>query len=92
VLISLEIPMYGYAMIQSFGEKGYEVEESTLYPLLRRLEKNGLLQGKWDVTGTRPKKYYHVTAKGRSVRENLVQFWRKQDAILNGMLKERLNV
>ena len=92
VLIALETPMYGYAMIHSFGEMGYEVEESTLYPLLRRLEKNGLIQGEWDVTGARPKKYYRVTAKGQSVRKNLVHFWRKQDAILNAILKERSDV
>ena len=92
VLIALEIPMYGYAMIHSFREKGYELEESTLYPLLRRLEKNGLIRGEWDVTGARPKKYYRVTVKGRSVRKNLIQFWQKQDTILKDILKERSSV
>ena len=59
---------------------------------LSRLEKNGLIQGEWDVTGARPKKYYRVTPKGLSVRKNLVHFWRKQDAILNAILKERSDV
>jgi PadR family transcriptional regulator PadR len=92
VLIALETPMYGYAMIQAFRERGYEVEESTLYPLLRRLEKNGLIRGEWDVTGSRPKKYYRVTAKGHPIRENLLLFWQKQDAVLKDILKEGSNV
>jgi len=91
-LIALETPMYGYGMIQSFRERGYELEESTLYPLLRRLEKNGLIRSEWDVTGNRPKKYYRATARGRSVRENLVRFWQKQDTILRDILKERSDV
>ena len=91
-LVALETPMYGYAMITSLKERGYDVEESTLYPLLRRLEKNGLIRGEWDVTGARPKKYYRITEKGRSVREELVLYWQRQDAILRSLLKESSHV
>lgn len=87
-LIALEKPMYGYAMIQFFKETAYGVEESTLYPLLRRLERNKLVQSKWNVEGNRPKKFYQITGKGREVRKILVEFWKKQNNILNIMLKE----
>lgn len=87
-LTALEKPMYGYAMIQVFKEMAYGVEESTLYPLLRRLEKNKLVQSKWNVEGNRPKKFYQITGKGREVRKILVDFWKKQNNILNAMLKE----
>lgn len=88
VLLALEKPMYGYAMIQFFKERAYGVEESTLYPLLRRLEKNKLVQSKWNVEGNRPKKFYQITEKGREVRKILVEFWMKQNNILHSMLKE----
>ncbi len=87
-LIALEKPMYGYAMIQFFKKMAYEVEESTLYPLLRRLEKNKLVQSKWNVEGNRPKKFYQITDKGREVRKIIVEFWKKQNNVLNTMLKE----
>lgn len=89
MLITLEEPMYGYAMVRSFGDMGYELEESTLYPLLRRLEKNGLIQSEWDVSGSRPKKYYKITPEGRAAGEKMVEFWRKQNDLLNLKLKER---
>jgi PadR family transcriptional regulator, regulatory protein PadR len=87
-LIVLEKPMYGYAMIQFFKEMAYGVEESTLYPLLRRLEKNKLVRSKWNVEGNRPKKFYQITDKGRETKRVLVEFWKKQNQIINAMLKE----
>lgn len=92
VLIALETPMHGYAMINNFEKRGYDLEESTLYPLLRRLEKNGLIHGEWDVSGTRPKKIYQVTAQGRSTREKLMCFREKQETILAAILKENEDV
>ena len=65
VLALLEKDMYGYAMVKHIETLGYKVEENTLYPLLRRLEKNGWIASKWDLTEDRPRKFYAITAAGR---------------------------
>jgi DNA-binding PadR family transcriptional regulator len=88
VLVSLEKPTYGYRMIKAFDEKGYDVEENTLYPLLRRLEKNGLIQSEWEVSEGRPKKFYSITDEGRAVRMELLRIWKEQNEILEELKKE----
>jgi DNA-binding PadR family transcriptional regulator len=92
VLVLLDTDMYGYSMVRTIRELGYEVEENTLYPLLRRLEKNGWVRSKWDVGEDRPRKFYSVSAAGRSLRTELLGFWKKQDAILKHLLKEKSHV
>ena len=92
VLLALEKSMYGYRMIKTFERKGYEVEENTLYPLLRRLEKNGLIESQWDVSEGRPKKFYTVTQEGRAVRVGLLRIWDEQNEILRELKKEMKNV
>lgn len=88
-LALLEREMYGYAMVRHLGERGYEVEENTLYPLLRRLEKNGWIRSKWDVSEDRPRKFYAVTKEGRALRTELLGLWKKQNGILDTILKEK---
>jgi DNA-binding PadR family transcriptional regulator len=88
VLVLLEKDAYGYAMVRAFRDLGYEVEENTLYPLLRRLEKRGLIAGKWELSEERPRKVYTVTASGREMREGLLEIWGKQDEIIKKMVKE----
>ena len=88
VLVVLEKDAYGYAMVRAFRDLGYEVEENTLYPLLRRLEKRGLILGKWEIGGERPRKFYAVTAAGRDMRAGLLQIWKKQDEIVKLIIKE----
>ena len=85
VLVALERKMYGYGMIKLFEQTGYAVEENTLYPLLRRLEKNGWIKSEWDVSEDRPKKYYVITGAGASVRERALAIWSGQSEILNKM-------
>ena len=92
VLVLLEKDAYGYAMVRAFRELGYEVEENTLYPLLRRLEKRGLIQGKWELGEERPRKFYAVTIAGREMREGLLAIWKKQDEIIKHMTKENKHV
>jgi PadR family transcriptional regulator PadR len=92
VLALLEKDMYGYAMVRTVRDLGYEVEENTLYPLLRRLEKNGWVKSQWDVSQDRPRKFYGVTAAGRSLRAQLLEIWKKQDRILGQVIKEKYNV
>lgn len=92
VLVLLEKDSYGYAMVRAFRELGYEVEENTLYPLLRRLEKKNLIQGKWELGAERPRKFYAITAAGREMRNGLLAIWKKQDEIVNQILKEKDHV
>lgn len=88
VLTLLEEAMYGYAMARLIEAKGYRLEENTLYPLLRRLEKNGWISGRWEVGGDRPRKFYAVTARGREIRTALLGLWRRQNDILESLAKE----
>jgi PadR family transcriptional regulator, regulatory protein PadR len=92
VLVVLEKDAYGYAMVRAFRDLGYEVEENTLYPLLRRLEKRGLIQGKWELGEERPRKFYAVTHAGREMRAGLLEIWQKQDGIIKQLIKEIKNV
>ena len=92
VLALLEKDMYGYAMVKKLEEKGYALEENTLYPLLRRLEKKGLIKGRWDVSKDRPRKFYIITKQGREVRIKLLKIWQHQNKILDHFLKENQNV
>ena len=89
VLVLLEKEAYGYAMVRAFRDLRYEIEENTLYPLLRRLEKRALIQGKWDVSEERPRKFYAITSEGKKLRDELVGIWNHQDNILKQVLKEK---
>ncbi|MCX6558275.1 MAG: PadR family transcriptional regulator [Candidatus Aminicenantes bacterium] len=91
-LTLLEKDSYGYAMVRLCRELGYEIEENTLYPLLRRLEKRGLIMGKWELNEERPRKFYAVTAAGRDMRNELLGIWKKQDEIIKHISKENKNV
>ena len=91
VLALLEKDMYGYSMVRSIRDLGYEVEENTLYPLLRRLEKNGWVTSKWNVGQERPRKFYSITGNGRVLRTELVAIWTKQNDILKRLMKENIH-
>jgi len=88
VLALLEKDMYGYSMAKHIDGLGYKVEENTLYPLLRRLEKNGWIASKWDLTEDRPRKFYAVTAEGRALRSALLDRWKVQNRVLDEIIKE----
>mgnify|MGYP001119436798 CR=1 FL=1 len=92
VLSLLEREMYGYAMVRHLAGMGYAVEENTLYPLLRRLEKNGWVRSKWDVSEDRPRKFYSVTKEGRALRTELLGLWERQNGILRAIVKENQDV
>jgi len=92
VLTVLDSKMYGYGMIKHLSELGYGVEENTLYPLLRRLEKNGWIRGEWDVSEDRPKKFYVITDQGRIVRDQALGTWAEQSRILSKTTEVRKDV
>lgn len=79
-LLSLREPGYGYGLLESLGEAGIAVDGNTLYPLLRRLEKQGLLTSEWNTDETRPRKFYRTSAEGLRVAEALMTDWHAIDA------------
>ncbi len=86
VLAACDRKTYGYGMIRELEELGYSVEENTLYPLLRRLEKNGWIRGEWSVTEDRPRRFYVITPKGRKIRDQALKVRSEQDTILKKIL------
>lgn len=78
----LDEPRYGYALLQTLDGIGIEVDGNTLYPLLRRLEKQGLLESDWNTDEPRPRKFYRTTTRGRAVREALTAEWAALDRSL----------
>jgi len=92
VLTLLEKDMYGYSMVKHMETLGYKVEENTLYPLLRRLEKNGWIASKWDLTEDRPRKFYGLTPEGRTLRAGLLEVWKNQNRVLDEITKEMRHV
>jgi PadR family transcriptional regulator, regulatory protein PadR len=70
-LLVLDEPRYGYALLRTLGDAGLDVEANTLYPLLRRLETQGLLESDWNTEESRPRKFYRITARGARVRDAL---------------------
>ena len=75
VLSQLQKPMYGYHLVTVMGESGIAVEVNTLYPLLRRLEGQGLLKSEWETGGTKPRKYYVMTEFGLEIYAMLKKHW-----------------
>jgi len=75
VLSQMDTARYGYSLIQRLAEQGLDIEEGTLYPLLRRLEKQGLLESEWEVGEARPRKYYRISPAGRDVLTALSAEW-----------------
>jgi len=92
VLSQLTEPVYGYSLVQDLAGKGIEVEANTLYPLLRRLEKQGLVLSQWETTSNKPRKYYMRNLKGTAVFEELKIQWTEMANCVNALLtKEKQN-
>lgn len=75
VMSQLEAPQYGYSLVVLLEEKGMTVDAGTLYPLLRRLEGQGLLESSWDVESTKPRKYYQLSEYGKTIYGRLREHW-----------------
>ena len=74
-LSQLRAPRYGYELRQALAEKGMPIEEGTLYPLLRRLEAQGLLTSEWRLEEGPPRRYYSLNAGGRRLFAKLTESW-----------------
>ena len=71
-LIALREPGYGYGLLQQLADHGFAVDANTLYPLLRRLEDQGLLTSEWNTEETRPRKVYRTSPAGEQILELLL--------------------
>jgi PadR family transcriptional regulator PadR len=91
VLSLLSKPRYGYALVEHLEKSGMPVEPGTLYPLLRRLEKQGLLTSEWETSGPKPRKYYVMSETGREVYILLLMDWAAMQAAINDLIREGEN-
>jgi PadR family transcriptional regulator, regulatory protein PadR len=71
-LVALRRPDYGYALLQRLAAHGFPVDANTLYPLLRRLEEQGLLTSEWNTEESRPRKFYRTSDEGETVLARLL--------------------
>lgn len=87
VLSQLSKEEYGYSLLKALSDQGLEVDQSTLYPLLRRLESQGLLQSDWRVVDdTRPRRYYVISTQGKAVLTKLKKEWSTMVETIQKML------
>lgn len=85
VLMFLQEEQYGYSLQSSLAQKGIQIEQGTLYPLLRRLESQGLLTSIWRMEGTRPRRYYVISPEGKVILPDLVKEWNSLVNIMSGL-------
>jgi DNA-binding PadR family transcriptional regulator len=89
VLSQLSKEEYGYSLLKALSERGLKIEENTLYPLLRRLESQGLLQSEWRIVDeARPRRYYVISPQGRAVLNKLRGEWFAMAKTMQEMLAE----
>lgn len=86
VLALVRHPTYGYQLGKDLAASGLETEEGTLYPILRRLEQQGLCRSSWDTGGNRPRKYYQTTDAGIATLENLLVTFRRIGVALESVV------
>ena len=87
VLAQLRDEHYGYTLRKALADEGLAIEESTLYPLLRRLETQGLLTSEWREEEKRNKRFYRLSKDGEAVLELLLAEWNGINESLHKILK-----
>lgn len=88
VLAALRTEQYGYTLRKVLAEHGMEIDEGTLYPLLRRLESQGLLKSQWREEDKRNKRFYRLSPEGKQILKQLLAEWQGIDSSLEEILKE----
>lgn len=78
-------PRYGYALLEDLDRAGFSVDGNTLYPLLRRLEKQGLLTSEWNTDEARPRKFYRTSPAGAELFTHLMTEWRSLDTAITSL-------
>lgn len=87
VLSQLREAMYGYSLVKQLNDHDVPMDANTLYPLLRRLEGQGLLESRWDTGESKPRKYYKITEDGLAVLEKTTAYWRDFSANVEELLR-----
>ena len=91
VLSFLKKAQYGYSLLQEMEGQGISIEANTLYPLLRRLETQGLLTSEWDTGENRPRKYYALSEQGKILQGQLKAEWQRMSSEMEKFLNEEGN-
>ena len=85
-LAQLRQERYGYTLRKALAERGLEIDESTLYPLLRRLEAQGLLTSEWREEDKRNKRFYRLSSDGEQIFDQLLKEWQAINISINSIL------
>jgi PadR family transcriptional regulator, regulatory protein PadR len=88
VLAHLREELYGYTLRKALADHGLEIDEGTLYPLLRRLESQGLLRSQWREENKRNKRFYRLSPEGEQILKQLLHEWRLINGSLDRILAE----
>lgn len=88
VLSQLKKPMYGYSLVKKLNDSQIPMDANTLYPLMRRLEGQGLLVSQWDTEQSKPRKYYQITQDGLAVLEKTKAYWKLFSKNVDLLLEE----
>jgi DNA-binding PadR family transcriptional regulator len=85
-LSQLGLPEYGYSLLKKLADLGLDVDQGTLYPLLRRLETQGLLESVWKLEEARPRRYYVISAEGKKLLPKMKKEWAGIVSVMDKML------
>lgn len=86
VLAKVRIEQYGYTLRKSLNEIGVDIDESSLYPMLRRLESQGLLVSEWREEDKRKKRFYRLSTDGETILNQLLIEWKNINSSLEGII------
>lgn len=88
VLAKLRVEHYGYTLRKALADRGMEIDENTLYPLLRRLESQGLLVSEWREEDKRNKRFYRLSPEGEQILLQLLEEWQNINASLGRIIDD----
>ncbi|NLG16976.1 MAG: PadR family transcriptional regulator [Fibrobacter sp.] len=89
VLLSTGEPVYGYSLVSRLHDAGVSIEQNTLYPLLRRLEKQNLLKSSWVIAEARPRRYYQISSEGKQIRDKLLKEWKTMNSVITRLENDK---
>lgn len=88
VLASSKEPQYGYSLRKHLSDAGIDIDEGTLYPLIRRLAEQELLDSEWKNTDGRERRYYQLSDKGQNVLKQLIDDWQQLNQSISALLEK----
>jgi PadR family transcriptional regulator, regulatory protein PadR len=91
VLAALKVERYGYTLRKELADAGLEIDEGALYPMLRRLESQGLLTSEWREEEKRNKRFYRLTPEGEQIFTQLLQEWHAINASIQQTINSTVN-